>query len=107
MCRKVSGAPFMGFVEFPQDAFTWTEGQPDAYESSEGVIRHFCSKCGSSLTFMADGVLFVSLGSVDRPERVEVKAHTYTSAQLPGIKLADGLPHYPGPVGGKGGRPID
>ena len=107
MCQKVSGAPFMGFVEFPQGAFTWTEGQPDEYESSKGVIRHFCRKCGSALSFVADGVLFVSLGSLDHPERIEVKAHTYTSAQLPQIKLSDGLPHYPGPAGGKGGRPID
>ena len=107
MCRKVSGAPFMGFVEFPLGALDWTQGQPDAYESSKNVIRHFCGKCGSSLSFVAGGVLFVSLGSLDRPEHVEFNCHTYTTAQLPGIKLADGLPHYPGPVGGKGGRAIE
>ena len=55
----------------------------------------------------ADGILFVSLGSLNAPECFTVKCHTYTKAQLPGIKLADGLPSFTGPVGGKGGRPVE
>ena len=107
MCRKVSGAPFAGFVEFPPGSLEWTKGRPQPYHSSEGVVRRFCAACGSSLTFEADGVVFLSLGSLDRPEQVNVNCHTYTSSRLPGIELADGLPQLPGPVGGKGGRPID
>ena len=49
----------------------------------------------------------MSLGSLDVPERVAVTCHTYTKAQLPGIKLADGLPSFTGPAGGKGGRPVE
>lgn len=107
MCRKVSGAPFSGFVEFPEGAFEWTQGQLRHYQSSNGVIRRFCGNCGSSLTFEADGVLFISMGSLDFPEQVDFNCHTYTKSGLPGIELADGLPQFPGPVGGKGGRPID
>ena len=55
----------------------------------------------------ADGILFMSLGSLDVPEHVAVKCHTYTKAQLPGIKLADGLSSFAGPAGGKGGRPVE
>ncbi len=107
MCRKVSGAPFTGFVEFPEGALDWTQGQLEVYRSSQGVLRRFCGTCGSSLTFEADGILFVSLGSLDFPERVAVKCHTYTDSQLPAIKLADGLPNFSGPASGKGGRPIE
>ena len=107
MCRKVSGAPFVGFVEFPENVFEWTRGQLSQYRSSNGVMRHFCGDCGSSLTFEADGVLFISQGSLDCPEQVVFDCHTYTRSQLPRIDLADGLPRYPGPVGGKGGRAID
>ncbi|MDH3659020.1 MAG: GFA family protein [Alphaproteobacteria bacterium] len=107
MCQKVSGAPFMGFVEFPKGAVQWTAENPDQYRSSEGVIRRFCGRCGSSLTFEADGVFFISLGSLDRPEQVAFDCHTYTQSRLPGITLNDGLPHFPGPAGGKGGRAID
>ncbi len=107
MCRKVSGAPFTGFVEFPDGALERTQGRPEEFHSSEGVLRCFCGACGSSLTFEADGIVFVSLGSLDSPERIVVKDHTYTSSQLLGIKLADGLPQFPGPAGGKGGRPME
>lgn len=107
MCRKASGAPFTGYLEFRPDDLKWTATQPAKYESSGGVARHFCANCGSPLTFEADGVLFLTLGSLDEPERVTVKCHTYTESRLPDIKLADGLPSHPGPVGGKGGRPTD
>jgi len=107
MCRRVSGAPFTGFVEFPKDAVRWLTGRPAIYRSSPGVVRRFCQQCGSFLTFEADGVIFFSLGSLDTPEIVTFVCHTYTSARLPGMALDDGLPCYPGPAGDKGGRPID
>ncbi len=107
MCRKISGAPFTGYVQFPEGSFVWTQGKPSQYPSSSGVTRRFCGDCGSSLTFEADGVLFLTLGSLDFPEQVAFDCHTYTSSRLPGIELVDGLPHFSGPVGGKGGRPID
>jgi hypothetical protein len=106
MCRKASGAPFMGFVEFPDGALEWTQGRAREYASSIGVTRRFCGTCGSQLTFEADGVLFVTLGSLDNPEQVDFNCHTYTKFKLPAIRLADGLAHFPGPVGGKGGRPV-
>jgi hypothetical protein len=107
MCRKVSGAPFMAFVQFPDGALRWTDGEVNSYESSDGVVRRFCGACGSSLTFEADGLTFIALGSLDHPEQVEVERHCYTKFRLPGLKMADGLPEFPGSFGGKGGRPID
>lgn len=107
MCRKASGAPFVGFVEFPKGAVAWTEGTPAAYQSSPGVVRRFCARCGSALTFEADGIVFMTQGSLDAPERVSFDCHTYTQSKLPGMDLADGLPRFPGPAGGKGGRPVD
>ncbi len=107
MCRKVSGAPFMAFVEFPQGTVTWTNGEASRYRSSDGVERRFCSTCGSSLTFEAGELMFIALGSLDHPEQVTIERHCYASARLPNLKMADGLPEFPGPFGGKGGLPID
>lgn len=107
MCRKASGAAFTGFVEFPKDSIAWLQDTPAVYASSPGVIRRFCRACGSFLTFEADGVIFITLGSLDHPERVRFDCHTYTDFALPGIALTDGLPQHPGPAGGKGGRSID
>jgi len=107
MCRKASGAPFTGFAEFPIGVLEWIQGQPSQYGSSNGVIRRFCDNCGSSLTFESDGIVFVTQGSLDFPERVDFDCHAYTNSRLPGMELADGLPQFPGPAGGKGGQSID
>lgn len=104
MCRKVSGAPFTSFVEFRRGVVEWS-GERASYVSSDGICRRFCSTCGSSLTFEADGMVFIALGSLDAPERVQVERHCYTRSKLPGLKLNDDLPQFPGPVGGKGGLP--
>lgn len=106
-CRKVSGAPYTGFVEFSNSDIDWQGEDARRYESSPGVIRRFCANCGSALTFEADGVLFVTLGSLDQPDLITVKAHTYMSSRLPEVSLDDSLLRFPGPVGGKGGRPVD
>lgn len=105
MCRRVSGAPFMSFVEFPNGALRWTESDCAIYESSDGIMRRFCGTCGTSLTFEAEGLVFIALGSLDHPERVVVERHCYTRSKLPGIQLNDDLPQFPGPCGGKGGLP--
>jgi len=106
MCRKVSGAPFTGFVEFPKGSVDWLDGRPGVFHSSPGVSRRFCPNCGSFLTFEADGVTFLTLGSLDSPKNVRFDCHTYTDFRLPGITLTDDLPQYPGPAGNKGGRLI-
>lgn len=105
MCRKISGAAFLSFVEFPSGTLEWIHGNPTQYQSSNGVTRGFCSKCGGTLTFEPDKMLFITVGSLDHPEYVTVESHCYTQTQLPWIKLSDGLPRYPGARGGKGGRP--
>lgn len=107
MCRKASGAPFASWVEFPAGSVAWTGAEAARYNSSEGAIRRFCATCGTLLTFEAEGLMFMTLGSLDHPEKVTVERHCYTSARLPGIRMADGLPELPGPFGGKGGKAVD
>lgn len=107
MCRKVSGAPFMSFVEFAEGAVRWEQGEAREYRSSDGVVRRFCGACGSSLTFEAEGLVFIALGSLDAPEKVEVQRNCYTSSRLPGLARMSELPDFPGPVGGKGGKLLE
>ncbi|MEM7426838.1 MAG: GFA family protein [Pseudomonadota bacterium] len=107
MCRKATGAPVMSFVEFADKVFEWLSGKPESYLSSEGAVRRFCRTCGSTLTFEMDGRTFISLGSLDHPERIEIQRHCYTRFRLPNVNLADGLPEFEGPSGDKGGQPLD
>lgn len=49
-CRRHSGAPASVFVSFANDAVRMTSGEIAKYESSPGVERGFCARCGSTLT---------------------------------------------------------
>ena len=97
-CRRASGAPFVTWAGFDADKFTFTHGKPTSYASSVNVVRTFCDKCGTALTYQrADlpGSIDVTLGSMDDPEALRPEDHTWTESQLSWISLGDGLPAYP------------
>jgi hypothetical protein len=97
MCRKHSGAPALAFVHFRASDFTWTQGAPKRYRSSEFAERGFCSTCGSTLS-MHESVLSdrvqITVGSLDEPERVRIDDHVWTEQQIPWFKVADSLPRF-------------
>jgi hypothetical protein len=97
MCRRASGAAFLTFVHFPAGAFAWTRGEPARYRSSAAAERGFCPVCGSTLSMheavLADRVQ-VSLGSLDRPDRVRPDDHVWTSSQLPWLEVVDDRPRF-------------
>ena len=96
-CRHASGAPFVTWAGVDTDKFTFTEGKPAAYASSVKVVRTFCDRCGTALTYQrADlpGSIDVTLGSMDDPEALRPEDHTWTESRLSWISLADGLPAY-------------
>jgi hypothetical protein len=72
MCQKASGGPLMAFARVAKESLRWTRGQPAAFHSSNFVERHFCSACGTPLTYnwIEGPNISVSLGSLDDPEAV-------------------------------------
>jgi hypothetical protein len=96
-CRRASGAPFVTWTGFDTDKFTFTGSQPAAYASSNNVIRTFCNRCGTSLTYQRldlPGSVDVTVGSMDAPESLKPEDHTWTESRLPWIVLRDQLPVY-------------
>jgi hypothetical protein len=97
-CRRASGAPFVTWAGFDVDKFVFTQGSPISYSSSGNVVRTFCDRCGSPLTYQRldlPDLIDVTLGSLDEPEALQPEDHTWTENQLPWIILADDLPRYP------------
>jgi hypothetical protein len=96
-CRRASGAPFVTWAGFDSDKFTLTHGQPASYASSENVIRTFCGRCGTALTYqrldLPDSI-DVTLGSMDDPEQLKPEDHTWIESRLSWIVLGDHLPTY-------------
>ena len=97
-CRRASGAPFVTWAGFDTDNFTFTRGQPASYASSGNVLRTFCNRCGTALTYrrldLPDSI-DVTLGSMDVPEALQPEDHTWTESRLSWVALCDQLPTYP------------
>ena len=98
ICRRTSGAPFAAwFTVKPQD-FRLVAGEPARFRSSGHAMRTFCASCGTPLTFQSDRYpeeIDVTTCSLDDPERVPPRSHTWRASGLSWVKSADGLPVYP------------
>jgi hypothetical protein len=54
-CRKAGGAPSVAWLTFDRGNFTLLQGVPGRFLSSLGVVRTFCTVCGTPLTYATEG----------------------------------------------------
>ena len=97
MCRGTTGAPCVAWFSVPAGDFELLSGTPTSFRSSSHATRTFCPACGTQLTFVDDaspGETDITTCSLDQPEAVPPRDHTFTASQLAWLKLADGLPRY-------------
>ena len=70
-CRRSTGGPSLAWAIFPKDKVTIIADALAEHESSPGVYRGFCARCGTSLTYRRDnrpGLFDVTTASLDDPE---------------------------------------
>jgi len=100
-CKKASGGEAATWFGVPDDDFTLLSGAPKAFhhiaDSGKGLDRNFCPDCGSRL-FTSNlesfpGLVFVQLGSLDRPDLIAPKLEMYTKRRLVWVKPLD-LPQF-------------
>ncbi len=70
-CARAVGSPVTVWARFAARSFRFAGADPVRFESSPGIVRTFCPRCGSSLTYHhADGEkIDVSASTLDTPER--------------------------------------
>ena len=98
ICRHTSGAPFVAWFSVPVASFRFLSDEPATFKSSEHAARTFCASCGTPLTFQSTrsrGELDITTSSLDEPEQVPPRDHTFVRSKLSWVKLADGLPSHP------------
>ncbi len=97
-CQRATGAAFTTWVGLKQENFEVTKGQVTVCNTSPGVERGFCGRCGTSLTYVAEqgwpGQVGVLAPTLDNPGVASPTAHVYVEHQLPWVKLDDGLPKH-------------
>ena len=88
-CRKHTGAPVSAFADCKSDVVEFTKGQPTLYESSPGVRRGFCARCGSTLTYEIPGEIHIHIGAMDRPEDFPPHGKpTFPDERVPWFRIA-------------------
>ncbi len=94
MCQKAVGGLFAALSKVKLADFAWTKGAPGAFRSSSAAERHFCSACGTPLTFhYIDGeAIEVTMGSLDEPVRVPIVRNYCVDTRMPWIdRLVPGV----------------
>jgi hypothetical protein len=105
-CKKASGGEAATFFGVPEDDFTLLSGGPKKFHytaaSGKGLDRNFCPDCGARLysTNLESfpGLVFVTLGSLDRPELIAPKLEMFTKRRLKWNRPLD-LPQFDGMPG--------
>jgi len=96
-CRRHVSSPVATFVCVMRDAFRFTQAAPWVYESSPGVRRSFCARCGSPIAYEADRIpneVHLYHGTLSDPSAVRPTAHVHVMEQLAWFEVLDELPRY-------------
>lgn len=91
--------PFGPERRYPQHNLRWIRGQKllSRYYSSEFVVKHFCSVCGSNLISTYDNEpdkIGIPLGGLEQSPSNEPEGHIYVGSKSPWFKITDDLPQY-------------
>ncbi len=89
-CRRHTGAPVSAYAGFETGTVSFIRGAPTYYDSSPGVRRGFCIRCGSTLTFEGErwpGEVHLHIGAFDDPSDLPPTGHAFAEERVPWLPL--------------------
>ena len=96
-CRRAAGAHAVGWLTVRSADLQYTTAAPHEFESSPGVHRAFCDRCGTPLTYRnarRPGEIDVTICSLEQPERAAPTDHIWMQDAPSWDRPGDGLPQY-------------
>ena len=98
-CRRASASSFAtnGFVRAEDLRVAGGEEALGVLETTPGVFRHFCTRCGSQLFNRNEHVpqiRSVRLGVIDGDPGIRPSMHIFVGSKAPWTQIADGLPTF-------------
>src|SRR5262245_32268841 len=100
ICRKLSGASFASTGATPERDFRWLRAENvRRYESSPGLFRQFCRRCGSKVPNRPpnrpmEGHVFLPLGNVQGDLGVTPLGHIFTASKAPWYTITGSVPQF-------------
>lgn len=101
-CRRQTSSVLATFVGVAASGFRYAQGTPARFDSSPGVRRSFCRRCGAPMSFESSkfpGEVHLYIGTLDDPSAFMPTAHVHVAEKLPWLELNDGLPQHQGSGG--------
>jgi len=96
-CRRQTSSAVAIFVGLDTTQFRYTRGKPAGYASSPGVMRSFCARCGSPMSFEAakwPSEIHLYLGTLSEPATFVPTRHVHIAEKLPWFEVADTLARH-------------
>jgi hypothetical protein len=106
-CRLASGAPAVAWVVFDDSRFEWLQGHPATRHSSAHVVRGFCARCGTPLSYRNDDAphtIELTTATLDHPEQFPPACEIWLEHKLPWQPVS---PDRPGHRQGSSDSPSD
>lgn len=85
-CRRASGAPVVAWATYAMERVRFTAESLGRYESSPGVVRGFCTHCGTPVSYEGDmipGFIDLTIASFDDPASLAPDMHIFNRYRLP------------------------
>jgi len=97
-CQRASGAAMLTWATWPLAAVKMQGGAPARFESSPGVQRSFCPRCGSTLFWQQlrrePAEIDIAAGTLAEADLLTPTDHIFTKSRRRWLPLCDGLPAY-------------
>lgn len=99
MCRRAHGAAFGSYARVNWADFSWLSDASEvaSFESSPGVRRTFCRRCGSTLQFIRASrpqTFSLAVGTLDDDPGIRPSSHIFVGSKAPWFEITDALPQH-------------
>ena len=95
MCQRATGGLFAALAGAPKSEFSWTQGEPAFFTSSNLAKRGYCRDCGTPLSFsydMPEARFYVTIGSLDDPNATPIVIQYGVESRLSWVKFCEDVP---------------
>ena len=95
-CRRATASPMTSYFAMADGSWEINGLAVASYESSPGVTREFCPRCGTQISYrshLLPGERHFFAATLDRPEDYRPTAHDFWAERLPWLAICDDLSH--------------
>ena len=104
-CVRIQAAPYVVWAGFDQANFELLRGTPTVFHSSPNVVRQFCPRCGSTLTYRKDAegrpdlaeaasVIYIAVPGLDDPSLYPPDEVIHYRERARWLELAGSIPRH-------------